>query len=1085
MKRFISLLAVVAIVICWSPLVAPANGDVLWQVLEKAKPDECFLGVGEENIYPFYPDTMTCEGQLKTNEAYVWGLTKYGDNIFFGTGPNVHCLVFMGYLGMTDPVLTEDYVCEPSAEPYGDFRPPGMYLYNEGGLVDLTPGLGPLPGPAAVLRQMTLGIRSAGSHNGVAFLAGPSVMGGVNLFAFDAADGTFLGATTFEGYSNVRKWLVASDDELYVGMATSSGSEETTGGVVLRWLGAKSADPAVLFAFEVVGNGMDGDAAELAEHEGRLFVNTWPGSELTPGGSVAGVWISLPIADVSYDNRDAWEKVWSSTDYDPDPVTAATYGGGAIASFDGWLYWGTMHVPGVAAQYNAGLYYRDTPPTEAELLEIYIGTWRAVSIFRGRNFGTVDEEIQLLYGGSNLTIIPPGYLQAYLCPEGAPPGSCLPSQMNWQTVPNNMGQTPRYGKSGFENLFNNYCWSMNVWNGSLYVGTMDHSYLILGGFIDIPPELLSYLGDYQFGADLWRFDDSVSSAAAVSLDGMGNELSYGVRNMVSDEDALYLGMANPMNLSPAGGWELIKFREATEEDDHDDDGYYSSAVGGDDCNDDDASVNPGAVEVPYNGKDDDCNPATKDDDLDGDGYPTATDCNDNNAAIYPGAPEVPYDGKDQDCNGADLTDVDGDGYDSTIVGGDDCNDNDATIHPGATEVPYDGIDQDCSGADLTDVDGDGYPAPADCNDNDPSVNPGATEVPYNGKDDDCNPATKDDDLDGDGYMQADDCDDNDALVNPGATEVPYNGKDDDCNPATKDDDLDGDGYPNATDCDDDDASVNPGATEVPYNGKDDDCNPATTDDDLDGDGYSQADDCDDDDATIYPGATEVPYDGIDQDCNGTDLTDVDGDGYDSTIVGGTDNNDNDPNINPSTEQGPDGNDIDYDGNGDGLADSQQDNVVSGSTYDDTYYVTLAVPGGQTVSDAQVKDNPSPPDTPAGVEFPYGFFEFTVNNVPVGGATTATLYLDTQGPVPATYYKYGPTLTDPNPHWYEFLYDGETGAEIDDHVITLYFVDGKRGDDDLQANGIIVDQGAPGTTKDQGTGGGGGGGGSCFIDTASY
>ena len=45
------------------------------------------------------------------------------------------------------------------------------------------------------------------------------------------------------------------------------------------------------------------------------------------------------------------------------------------------------------------------------------------------------------------------------------------------------------------------------------------------------------------------------------------------------------------------------------------------------------------------------------------------------------------------------------------------------------------------------------------------------------------------------------------------------------------------------------------------------------------------------------------------------------------------------------------------------------------------------------------------------------------------------------------------------HWYEFLYDGQTGAVIVGNTITLDFVDGHRGDDDLTANGMIVDEGA--------------------------
>ncbi|MHC4560349.1 MAG: CFI-box-CTERM domain-containing protein, partial [Planctomycetota bacterium] len=143
------------------------------------------------------------------------------------------------------------------------------------------------------------------------------------------------------------------------------------------------------------------------------------------------------------------------------------------------------------------------------------------------------------------------------------------------------------------------------------------------------------------------------------------------------------------------------------------------------------------------------------------------------------------------------------------------------------------------------------------------------------------------------------------------------------------------------------------------------------------------------------------------------------------------------------------------------------------------------------SDCRVLDNPSPADAADGVDFQYGFFEFTVNNIAAGGATTVTLYL-ADGAGPNTYYKYGPTPDDPTDHWYEFIYDdppGEkTGAEIDGNVITLHFKDGQRGDDDLAANGIVMDQGGPGFTSTGGTtvgGGGGSSGGGCFIATAAF
>lgn len=95
--------------------------------------------------------------------------------------------------------------------------------------------------------------------------------------------------------------------------------------------------------------------------------------------------------------------------------------------------------------------------------------------------------------------------------------------------------------------------------------------------------------------------------------------------------------------------------------DNDDDGYGNPGdvicYNGDstDCDDNDSTINPGMTEIPYNDKDDDCNAATPDDDLDGDGYGIATDCNDNDPGIYPDAPEIKHDGIDQDCNGYDLT----------------------------------------------------------------------------------------------------------------------------------------------------------------------------------------------------------------------------------------------------------------------------------------------------------------------------------------------------------------------------------------------------------------------------------------------
>ena len=164
-------------------------------------------------------------------------------------------------------------------------------------------------------------------------------------------------------------------------------------------------------------------------------------------------------------------------------------------------------------------------------------------------------------------------------------------------------------------------------------------------------------------------------------------------------------------------------------------------------------------------------------------------------------------------------------------------------------------------------------------------------------------------------------------------------------------------------------------------------------------------------------------------------------------------------ISDAREMGPDGNDNTFDGNGDGTPDHEQANVTSFSTYDGQNYVTLVVSEGTDLADLKVTGNPSPDDAPEDAEFPYGFFDFTIEGLDPGEAIVIMLYIHNVGNIPG-YYKYGLTPDDSTPHWYEFTYDGQTGAEFNGNVITLHFVDGLRGDEDITANGTIKEPGGP-------------------------
>jgi len=105
----------------------------------------------------------------------------------------------------------------------------------------------------------------------------------------------------------------------------------------------------------------------------------------------------------------------------------------------------------------------------------------------------------------------------------------------------------------------------------------------------------------------------------------------------------------------------------------------------------------------------------------------------------------------------------------------------------------------------------------------------------------------------------------------------------------------------------------------------------------------------------------------------------------------------------------------------------------------------------------VDESDLPEEGKPDLEFPHGFFSFNITVLTPGQDAIVTITLPSDAPEGTQYWKYGPTKGNNDDHWYQIPIGDDNG----DEVITITITDGGLGDDDLDANGEIVDQGGPG------------------------
>jgi len=138
--------------------------------------------------------------------------------------------------------------------------------------------------------------------------------------------------------------------------------------------------------------------------------------------------------------------------------------------------------------------------------------------------------------------------------------------------------------------------------------------------------------------------------------------------------------------------------------------------------------------------------------------------------------------------------------------------------------------------------------------------------------------------------------------------------------------------------------------------------------------------------------------------------------------------------------------------------------ITGTSPTGTGTITASFTGGGatcTFTRAQfiplTGDPASPPagTAPAAYVFPEGLFDFATGGCTPGSTLSFTITYPSALPPGAEYWKYGATAADPAAHWYLLP------ATISGNTATFSITDGGLGDDDLAANGAIVDPGGPG------------------------
>ncbi|MFJ6805776.1 hypothetical protein ACIQRK_06980 [Streptomyces anulatus] len=541
----------------------------------QASVNECFSGIGEHTAPN--PDGSCSTGyQQKIDGGYIWAAARSGDYAYFGTLANVLCGGISTFTADAPaPHVVKDVnACEygqSSGAPtfgakLGDSRTPQVLRVNAD--TQKTEDISPESDP---LFQNTTGLRGAGAAKGIVFMMGlkqPTAVdarAGVSLFAFEGSTGRYLGSELRTDLVTGRGGVEGPDGNLYLaGRSTSGGEVAGLGGSILKWTGTL-AEP---FQFEKVGT-LPNDAGYITVVGNRLAVSGWmgviPSKKSASYGGPSKIWMSpeIPAGGLTVGDSASWTSLFSWDQYDPDPVVGKSIVWGGIKEWRGDLYVGSYNYAGMTATTSVWNEY-GTPAAEADRIRDLTQANRAATVFKISKPGTPNQKVTLLYGEKSLPVFDP-------------------ASKTWSPKPNKLGQTPKFGLSGFGNPANMYSWTFTTFKDKLYMATADATGLTTpAAFTTGPtynfsqstidtlekvtgPALYKSMG----GGDVWRMDSPQKPAVAETLNGFNNRTQHGVRVFLPFEDKnfLFAGMAGSYNLQATkqnrGGWSLNKLTEST------------------------------------------------------------------------------------------------------------------------------------------------------------------------------------------------------------------------------------------------------------------------------------------------------------------------------------------------------------------------------------------------------------------------------------------------------------------------------------------------------------------------------------------